>query len=58
MIISLKHRKIKKDEPRIKMNYNIDVEVNFLSQVIFTFPLFQLHLHALKMFGRNCLQIR
>ena len=30
-------------EPRIKLNYIIDVVVNFLSQVIFIFPLFQLH---------------
>ena len=51
-------QKNKKNEPRIKLNYNICVVVNFSSQVIFIFPLFQLHSHTIKMFGRNCLQIR
>ena len=36
-------QKNKKNEPRIKFNYNIYVVVNFSSQVIFIFPLFQLH---------------
>ena len=43
MITSLKHRKIKKNEPRIKLNYNMHVVVNFSSQIIFIFLLFQLH---------------
>ena len=39
MIMSLKQKEIK-FEPRIKLNHNIYVVVNFLSQLIFIFLLF------------------